>query len=76
MSLSSDGHYRRSAVGILVLAALLAAGCSDSDAPRQREYGVTLTEVDAVKKGSNEALAVNDLPAPGATVTVTAEAPP
>lgn len=61
---------RHSALGALALAGLLVAGCSDSDTPRKREYGVTLTELDAVKKGSNEALAVGELPAEGATVTV------
>lgn len=59
-------------VGLLLTCAGLLAACSDSD-PRPRgpqEFQATLTELHAVKKGSDETLPLEDLPVEGATLTL------
>lgn len=56
----------------IVLALLVLSACGDSsdDAPAARQFTVTLTAIDAVKQGSDEALPIDGTPVDGATVTV------
>ena len=55
----------------IVLAALVLSACGDSanDAPTTRQFTVTLTAIDAVKQGSDEAVPIDGTPVDGATVT-------
>lgn len=53
---------------LLVLVMALCA-CESDKADTQDKYTVTLTGVDLNKKGSSEVLAVEGLPASGATLT-------
>lgn len=56
-----------------IVFALLLSACLDSgdDAPAAQQFTVTLTGIDAVKQGSDEAVAIDGTPVDGATVTVT-----
>lgn len=56
---------------LLASAVLLFNACSDSDysAPGTQHYSVSLTGVTVVKQGSDEELAIDGLPANGATLT-------
>lgn len=60
------------ALTVLVAAASLLTACSDNDSrPRgPQEFQATLTDLNAVKKGSDETLPVADLPAESATLTL------
>jgi hypothetical protein len=57
---------------IVILGLLAFSACRDSadDAPAAREFTVTLTAIDAVKLGSDEAVPVDGTPVDGATVTI------
>lgn len=56
----------------IVLAVMAVSACRNSadDAPAARQFTVTLTAIDAVKQGSDEALPIDGTPVDGATVTV------
>ena len=56
-------------------AVIMLSACSDSDfptspdSPTAQDYSASLTEVTMVKQGSDEEIAIDGLPANGATLT-------
>lgn len=66
---------QRKRLVLLTAVVLMLNACSDSDVsttaepPSAQDYTATLTEVSVVKQGSDEEIAIDDLPANGAILT-------
>ena len=60
---------------LLATAVMMLSACSDSgvptspDSPTAQDYSASLTKVTIVKQGSDEEIAIEGLPANGATLT-------
>jgi outer membrane protein assembly factor BamE (lipoprotein component of BamABCDE complex) len=67
--MSTMNRCKLTAIALLGLLALSACRDSADDAPVAREFTVTLTAIDAVKQGSDEAVPIEGTPVDGATVT-------
>lgn len=66
---TQSARFVRAAAVTLALAGL-ATGCADRDSDGPQDFQVTVTELETVKAGSEEALPLEGLPAAGGTVTL------